>query len=275
VIAAARLGVLLLVAAAAVWALVPGQRPWGRAAGAKGAHACPMHPEVTAAAAGQCPICGMALVKVEPPAAVELPGTQGRSGAQAERFLSFGATPVHRRTLPATAESPAWLDAQGGVTAVLFEDELRALAPQEPGSFFAARAPGRALPVERTEAAPAPGRGSKWLVRFRFRSGGPPPGLREGATGWVERPTGDRESLVVVSSAVLQAGAGPYLLAISPDRRSYHRRPIAAGRQASGYTVVLSGAAERELVFGVNAFSLDAAARLQAQRETAAQELER
>ena len=122
-------------------------------------------------------------------AAIELPETQEQSPVQAGRFLGSGVAPVHRRALAATVESPAWLDAQGGVTAVLFEDELRDLGREERGSFFAARAPGVALAVERAEAPPIHWRGSMWRVRFRFRSGGPPPGLRVGATGWVERPS--------------------------------------------------------------------------------------
>jgi hypothetical protein len=282
VIVAARLGVLVLIVVAAVWALVPGQRQPGSQGGATGHHACPMHPQVAAPAPGQCPICGMALEKVEPlgpgrprrsgqqAAAVELPETRGQSPVQAESFLGSGVAPVHRRALAATTESPAWLDAQGGVTAVLFDDEVRDLGREEGGSFFAARAPGAALAVERAEAPPIHWRGSMWRVRFRFRPGSPPPRLPIGATGWVERPSRGRASLVVLSSAVLQAQSGPYLLAISPDRRSYRRQPIATGRLMSGYTVVISGASERDLVLGVNAFSANAHAQLEAQRGAAA-----
>ena len=261
-IAAARVGILLLIAAAAVWALVPGQPRGGGQGGAIGHHACPMHPEVTARGPGQCPVCGMALARV---------GQLEGGPVQAERFAGSGIAPVHRRALTETAESPAWLDGQGGVTAVLFGDELRDLGQKERGSFFAARAPGAAMPIERAEASPVRWHGSRWLVRFRFRSGGPPSGLRVGATGWVERRSGGSQSLVVISSAVLQAEAGPYLLAVSPGRRSYRRQPIATGQLSSGYTVVVSGASERDLVVGVNAFSLDAHAQLQARHRTAAE----
>lgn len=274
-ILAARLGVLLLVGLVAVWALVLGQRPPGQGQAA-GHYACPMHPEVVARAPGQCPACGMAVEPVElgPGArplagepltgAVEVPEMRAQSPSQAGRFLSYGIAPVHRRALAATTESAAWLDAQGGVVAVLFADELRDLGRDERGLFVAARAPGVALAVERAEGPAVHWRGSMWRVRFRFRSGGPPKGLRVGATGWLERPSAGRGSLVVLSSAVLQASTGPYLLAIAADRRTYRRQPIITGKVASGYTVVVSGASERDLVFGHNAFSLGA--HLQTQR---------
>jgi hypothetical protein len=270
VIVAARLGLLLLVALAAVWALVLGQ---GQAAGH---YVCPMHPEVAARAPGQCPVCGMALEQreVAPPGMLNQAGEADARPIQAAGFLSYGPAPVHRRPLTANAESPAWLDAQGGVTALLFEDELRDLGRKAHGSFFAARFPGAALAVERAEDPPIHWRGSMWRVSFRFRAGAPPRGLRVGATGWLEWPSPGRQSLVVLSSAVLQARAGPHLLVSSPDQRSYRSQPIATGRLVSGYTVVVSGARERDLVFGLNAFSLDAQAQLQAQRRAAAERIE-
>jgi hypothetical protein len=266
VIAAARVGVLVLIAAAAVWALAPAPLGDVGAGGAKDHHVCPMHPGVAAPAPGRCPICSMALERVGP----AVPGPM-----QAESFVSYGVAPVHRRTLAATAELPAWLDEQGGVTAVLFTDELRDLGSKERGTFFAARAPGAARPIERAAAPSVPWRGSTWLVRFRFRSGGSPPGLPGGASGWVELPAGGRRALVVASSAVLHAGTEPYLLVLTPGRRTYRRQPIATGRLASGYTVVVSGASERELVVGVNAFSLDADAQLRAQRGAASEGIAR
>jgi hypothetical protein len=268
VIVAARVGVLLLVAVAAGWALVRGPGPDGDPGGVTAPLACPMHPEMSAAAPGRCPVCGMALVKVGPSRSE----AAGQSPIQAGRFFVPGVAPVHRRAPMATAGSPAWLDAKGGVTAGFFADELRDLGQRERAAFFPARAPGAALALERVDAPPVRWRGSRWLVRFRFRAGGPPAGLRVGATGWVERPA--RPSLVVLSSAVLPSEAGSYLLAVTPDRRGYRRQSITTGRVASGYTVVVSGAVERDLVVGVNAFSLDADARLQAQRRAAADGIE-
>jgi hypothetical protein len=115
-----------------------------------------------------------------------------------------------------------------------------------------------------------------WRVRFRFRSGRPP-GLRVGATGWLvwpERPPSNRESLVVLSSAVLRSAGGPRLLVSSPDRRTFRSQPIVTGRLLAGYTVVVSGAAERELAVGLDPFALDAEVQLQAQRHAAGEELE-
>ena len=256
-IAGARIGILVLVAAAAAWVIT---RP---RAGGTGDRACPMHREVVKSGPGRCPICGMALEAVERPTADGPPRRRDESPVRADRFVSFGVTPVHRRALAAKVESPAWLDGQGGVTAALFEDELRDLGPGEAASFFAARAPGTPLAVVRAGASPVRGRGSTWLVRFRFRAEEPVPGGRVGSTGWVEWPARGGRSLVVVSSAVLHGAAGPYLMAVSADGRGYRRQPISTGRAAGGFTPVVSGASERDLVVGVNAFSIAAQAQLQ------------
>jgi Cu(I)/Ag(I) efflux system membrane fusion protein len=48
---------------------------------------CPMHPDVVRKEPGECPICGMALVKVEPPAGASPSGT-GASGQEREVRIS-------------------------------------------------------------------------------------------------------------------------------------------------------------------------------------------
>jgi hypothetical protein len=260
---AARLGVLLLVAAAGLGALVAGRR----ADGTSRRYACPMHPQVAAPVPGPCVICGMALEPVRP-------GATGESPIQAERFLSYGLAPVHRRAPTTKVQSPAWLDAGGGVTALLFEDELNALARDERGTFFTARNPTAPLAVERTAEAPVRWRGSTWRVRFRVRSGGAAPLARAATSGWLERDPAGREPLVVLSSAVLQTPTGPRLLAPAADHRGTRSLPVVTGRVMYGYTAVISGARERELVLGQNVFSLDAEAQLQSQRRAAAAELE-
>jgi hypothetical protein len=303
VVLAARLGFLLLAAAAVALALAVGHRDGGASAHPLVVYACPMHPEVAAGEPGQCPICGMALEKVaagrrggddEPSAAPpgagaeatqhakagqggddqsgpgdrgEMPATRGLS--QAARFLTYGATPVHRRNLGATAaESPAWLEGGGDVSALLFEDELATLGPHEPATFVAARAPGVALPAHRASEAPRRWHGATWRVRFHLD--GPAPSLRVGASGWLARSVSRGPApLVVLSSAVLQASSGPYVLGLAADGRTFHRFPLATGKVVSGYTSVLSGARERELVLGLNTFSLDADGRLQAERRAA------
>jgi hypothetical protein len=298
VILAARLGFLLLAAAAVALALAVGHRDGAASAHPLSVYACPMHPEVAAREAGPCPICGMALEKVAaglgasvagearqdaearpdvkagqdvevqsgPRDRGEMPATRGLS--QAARFLTYGATPVHRRVLGATApESPAWLEGPGDVSAVLFEDELGTLGPHEPATFVAARAPGVAFPAHRTDEPPRRWHGATWRVRFRLD--GPAPGLRVGASGWLERAVSRAPALVVLSSAVLQAASGPYVLGLAADGRTFRRLPLATGKVVSGYTSVVSGANERDLVLGLNAFSLDAEGRLQAERRAA------
>jgi hypothetical protein len=306
VILAARLGFLLLAAAAVALALSVGHRDGTASAHPLEVYACPMHPEVAARAPGQCPICGMALEKVaagrqdaddEPgagPAAHgasaaaeagqgmegprgggndgwgpgdrgEMPATRGLS--QAARFLTYGATPVHRRTLGAPSESPAWFEGGGDVSAVLFEDELGTLGPHEPATFVAARAPGVAFPAHRTDEPARRWHRATWRVRFHLD--GPAPSCRAGASGWLERSVSRGPALVVLSSAVLQASSGPYVLGLAADGRTFHRLPIATGKVAAGYTSVVSGASERDLVLGLNTFSLDAEGRLQAERQAA------
>jgi hypothetical protein len=153
------------------------------------------------------------------------------------------------------------------VSAVLFEDELGTLGPHEPATFVAARAPGVAFPAHRTDEPPRRWHGATWRVRFRLD--GPAPSLRVGASGWLERPVSRSPALVVLSSAVLQASSGPYVLGLAADGRTFHRLPLATGKVVSGYTSVVSGANERELVLGLNTFSLDAEGRLQAERRAA------
>jgi hypothetical protein len=313
VILAARLGFLLLAAAAVALALVVGHRDGAASAHPLALYSCPMHPEVAARGPGRCPICAMALeemaagrqeggddepgglhadrearavagagphteAKQDPGAGQgadvqsgpgdrgEMPATRGLS--QAARFLTYGATPVHRRVLGAAApESPAWLEGGGDVSAVLFEDELGTLGPHEPATFVAARAPGVAFPAHRTDEPPQRWHGSTWRVRFRLD--GPAPALRVGASGWLARAASRAPALVVLSSAVLQAASGPYVLGLAADGRTFHRLPITTGKVVSGYTSVVGGAGERELVLGLNTFSLDAEGRLQAERRAA------
>jgi hypothetical protein len=304
----ARLGFLLLAAAAVVLAFAVGHPGGAASAHPLAVFACPMHPEVAVREPGQCPICGMALEKVvtgrrggddgpgEQAAARgasataevgarakagqggglesgagelgEMPATRGLS--QAARFLTYGATPVHRRNLGGRAESAAWVEAGGGgdVSAVLFEDELETLGPHEPARFIAARAPGVAWPAHRAAEPPRRWHGATWRVRFHLD--GPAPSLPVGASGWLERAVSRGPApLVVLSSAVLQGSSGPYVLGLAADGGTFRRVPLATGRVVSGYTAVISGAGERELVLGLNTFSLDADRRLQVERRAA------
>lgn len=50
-------------------------------------YTCPMHPQIRAYAAGQCPLCHMTLVPLAPPAAVQPPDTPGRLTLSAREQL--------------------------------------------------------------------------------------------------------------------------------------------------------------------------------------------
>lgn len=266
-IVAARVCLLFLVALAAVAAFMFSGRRGASITSTPGAlYACPMHPEITGTSPGDCPICGMALAIRAPRREDLMPDREGVGTAA--NFLSYDVAPVHRRVLSAAPDPLAWLDDKGGVFALLYEDEMRALANDQQGSFFAASAPGAGFDVRRAIDPPLRWQESIWRVRFRFETAAPP--LLKGATGWITLVSGEpRESLVVLSSAVLRSPEGAYLLALSPDRRRFSARPVVLGKVVSGFTVVIAGADARDLVVGSNAFSLDAERRLGAQRQAA------
>jgi hypothetical protein len=302
---AARLRVLLLVAVAAAAALALGHRDHPTLAGSGAHFACPMHPEVTGEGPTECPICGMALEKLiervgsEPgggdgrpsnggaalmpdpnfsePSADPASRGSGQRGRRAEgdaaELLSYGVAPVHHRALNGASDAPAWLDGRGGVTALFFDDEARSLAPDERAAFFPASAPKAGIAVRMVAEAPVRWHGSTSRVRFRLEGdAGAAAGLPVGATGWLTRSGKPVEALVVFSSAVLRSAAGPYLLKLAPDGRTFSKLPIEIGRVASGYTGVVSGASDRDLVVSMNAFSLDADRRLQGQRRLAGEQ---
>ena len=200
-ILAARLRVLLLVAVASAAALALGHRDHPTL-GRSGAHfACPMHPEVRGDGPTECPICGMALEPLiervggepggdgrpssggaalmpdpnfsEPTADPASRGTSQRgrrAGGDAAELLSYGVAPVHRRALAGDTDPPAWIDGRGGGTALFFDDETRALAPDERARFFPASAPGTGIAVRLVAEPAVRWHGATSRVRFRFEA---------------------------------------------------------------------------------------------------------
>jgi hypothetical protein len=75
--------------------------------------------------------------------------------------------------------------------------------------------------------------------------------------------------LVVPSSAVLESSDGPYVLAYSPADRTFTKRPVETGKVFTGFTAVVSGLREREVIVAMNAFFFDAERRMQSGFEQA------
>jgi heavy metal-binding protein len=244
--------ILLAVALGAVGAAVVLTRPEGRGPAESRKYACPMHPQVTADVAGECPICGMELTRIggaatstfREPAPPTQPGT---------------LAVARRRIFSHELRAPAWVHGDGLVQALLYEDEIATLAPGERGTFVAFAAPGARFAVQRA-GAQAAWDSSTATVDFQVQEKAP--GVRVGMTGWLELAARPREALVVPQTAILESSDGPYVLAASADGRTFTRRPVRIGRTVFGLTAVISGVSEGERIASRGAFFIDAEARL-------------
>ncbi len=262
----ARVALLLLAACAFMAALALARRDDRRSLSP---YVCPMHPQFAALSPGECPICGMALEPAEPretsasaadgsPAGAPAPMAISFAAlaSDATPFLSYAAAPIHRHALRGEPRVPAWVASGTLAAALLYQDEVDSLARDDRGSFSTMAEPSRRVGVRRAPDPPSPWDASTWIVYFHIDAA--TPSLRPGTLGFIELVGKPRDSLVVLSDAVLHSGEGPYVLALLPGRGAFGQQPIKTGKVSSGYTVVASGAGERDLVVGVNAFSLDA-----------------
>jgi hypothetical protein len=67
------------------------QGPPAALPGAAGAYTCPMHPQVSAAGPGACPVCGMALVPTTLPQPAAVPGEVVAAPTREERLAELRA----------------------------------------------------------------------------------------------------------------------------------------------------------------------------------------
>lgn len=261
--------VLLLVAAAAA-VLVAGIVAFrDRGDGSSGVrYACPMHPEVRASAPGSCPICQMALEPVG-----RAPGDgKGHAGmASMSDMTAVDNVRKHkiidfvrvRSLLPNLREirGAARVDDDQQISAILYDDQIDALAPDEPGMFTPTASPATEIPVTRI-AGPAV-RHDRSTSMIRFRATGSAGGLTPGQVGWLRLASKSRAVLGVPASAVLQSPDGPYVLAWKPGSQ-FEKRPIEIGETFSrqGFVVVLSGLRASDRVVSRATFFLDADRRL-------------
>ncbi len=270
-IIAGRLLLLLLAAGATVFAF--GQS-WARdrqTTIARERYVCPMHPEVSATAPSECPICRMALEPVRPAPAHSLPATPSQSvsveeSSGLEEYNVIGA--AERRSFTLEVCAPAWLE-NDLVTAVLYKHDLVGLDENDPALFFHASIASVGVNVRRTGEPPEAWDASTLRVNFRIDPGaragqparaGRAPVARE--AGWLKLPARSREVLVVPSGAVLQSPEGPYVLAAEADGRTFSKRRVEIGRVLRGLTVVSSGLHADEAIAVGSAFSLNAEQRL-------------
>jgi hypothetical protein len=272
----ARVLLLLVPAVALALALAlpilrPGARD-GAVAATVGRYVCPMHPEIVRAAPGDCPICNMALVP-------ELL-TPGKASADQGRKQGEVIARAERRFVASQVRAAASVAADGEGTAVLYEDDLTGLGPQEPAVFFGGVSPNMGIKAHLLLDSRSPIDPSTVTVHFRLdEAHEPPAGADHGVdVGSLQIAARARELLVVPLSAVLYSAAGPYVLASSRQGEPFAKRAIHVGRildsgyvgehtgSDTGAVVVLSGLNEGDSVVAGYTFFVDTERRLQAAR---------
>jgi hypothetical protein len=271
---AVRMLLVVLAASAVVAAVALGRRSEPRAV----AHyVCPMHAEVTAAAPGDCPICGMALEEVGARTGVAMPdaaiGSAGpgiafaalRTSEEAASMLRFSVAPVRRNALPGEIFAPAIVEADGRIVAQLYRDEVAELTPDERAELIPNPAPGAAIPpirVQRELPDAGPPGANDAIARVAFRTEPGTPAPPPGQIGWIKLAHKVRAMLVVRSAAITFGPDGAHVLVFSSQRGGLSRRPIEIGKDYAGMTAVVSGLADKELVVMANTFAFDAERRL-------------
>jgi hypothetical protein len=264
---------LLVLAGGALAAAVLLTRDGAEGGATSPRFACPMHPEVTASEPGQCPICRMALEPSGRNAASTMASADMAAMADVtavenvrkHRITDF----VRKRSLLPNVQEirgPAWVESDRTITAVLYVDQLDALAVDERASFSLTQAPKIVFAVHRTADPAIPWDRSTSRARFELdanRTASTKSAPEPGQVGWLEAARRPREVLAVPASAVLQGSDGPYVL-VASGGPLFEKRPIEIGETLpkQGFSVVLAGLRPQERVVSKAAFFLDADRRL-------------
>jgi hypothetical protein len=251
-----------LAALAVAVALLPGRSRDAGSAESAPRFVCPMHPDVTSAVPGACPICGMDLERVA--------ASADRSSATIDPSTYLNYDIMRKRGTGPDTPAPAWVEDDGSVSAILYDDELSGLSADSTASFFAAGARGPQTPLHPNLAAIQRWDRSTSRVGFRVDAAavhagaGEPP--RPGQVGRVRLTARGSELPLIEYSALLEGSDGPYVMVASADGRTLSKRSVEVGKAFGGMVFVLSGLGPRERVLTRSAFFVDAERRLR--RET-------
>jgi hypothetical protein len=218
-------------------------------------YACPMHPEVVSPVPARCSLCGMSLQATRgggrPDTAPIISPKRGGAGDR----RPYGIEAAKQGTFSLEVTAPAWVEADGAVTALLYRDELATLADGEEGVFVAGDGLGRRVEVRHAAGPPRPWDEATVLAA-----------PRPGAVGWVVLPPKPRDILVLTYAGVVEAPDGRAVFVASSDGSSFTRRRVALGRVFHNLAAILDGLAAGERVAIGNPFFLEAEWRLRGGR---------
>jgi hypothetical protein len=222
-----------------------------------------MHPEVTSAAPGDCPVCGMALE-------IRKTGDEHGDRGTHANGLTFQLPQVAAITsfddvgygkmfeMAREMRAPAWAeDAETG-QALFYKDEVAVLGATEEALFFPSTETTDAsfpVKVRRIDEPAVAWDRSTALIRFRVTAKAR---LTPGRTGSVKFATRTQDTLVVRTPAVVQAPTGPYVFLLAKDNRTLTKRAVEIGAVRMGHAAVLSGLAVGERIAAQATFFLDA-----------------
>jgi len=267
----ARALLLALAAAAVVTGFVVTRQSAPKSLASGVVYVCPMHPAVTSATPGECPICRMALERQVPgPGIADKGGTSAEPKsltlAQGKRLAGFDSVSrVKQFESSFDMRAWAWAESRDLGVALYPRDWAEMLKPGEEGQFEPESGPRGPNPhgikVHFSERAAEPWDDSTVLVRFRLddHAGAV---LEPKEIGSVKFALRLRNGLVVKQSSIIQSPEGPYVLIASADRRTFTKRPVQIGATMYDYADVIGGAREDEYAVALHTFALDTERRL-------------